>query len=150
MGFEGITAAIALFILSGLAFPHLIKKRSLYYAAVGMLLLIIVIDAVAVMINGSVFPKAEGGSSILVFRHVAVGMLQALSILVLVMSAGGLSPKEMAGEMKDAYEVIRRGEEEKEIIIPLGKQAGAEQLRVQTTPVKPTPRADSSAIPLDE
>jgi hypothetical protein len=149
MGFEGVTTAIAMFVLAGLAFPHIIKKRSLYYAAVGMLLLMILLDAVAYMINGSAVPKPEG-SGILVFRHVAVGFLQAFSILALVMSAGGLTPKEMAGEMKDAYEVIRRGEEEKEIIIPLHKQAGAEQLRVQTTPVKPTPRADTAAIPLDE
>jgi hypothetical protein len=37
----------------------------------------------------------------------------------LILSAGGLSWRQLAGEVTDAIEVIRRGETKKEVIIPL-------------------------------
>jgi hypothetical protein len=50
---------------------------------------------------------------------VFIGFFQFVAVLMLVMCAGGMTPKKLAGELGRAYEVIRRGEEEKEVIVPL-------------------------------
>ena len=56
---------------------------------------------------------------------VGVGVLQLIGLLMLVLCVGGLTAKELAGEMANAYEVMRRGETTKETIIPIGGEMGA-------------------------
>jgi hypothetical protein len=56
---------------------------------------------------------------------IAIGFLQLLALLLLVLCVGGLTVRELAGDMAKAYEVIRRGETEKEVIIPLTEQVPA-------------------------
>jgi hypothetical protein len=51
---------------------------------------------------------------------VLIGLLQVLALLLLVLCVGGLTLRELGNEMGKAYEVIRRGETEKEVIIPIG------------------------------
>ena len=63
-----------------------------------------------------------GSARFNVFAGVVVGFLQFLAVLTLVLCAGGMNVKTLAGEMGHAYEVIRRGEEEKEVIVPLTGQ----------------------------
>ena len=43
---------------------------------------------------------------------------------MLFTSCGGITPREFGGEMLNAIEVIRRGEDTKEVIIPLSGQKG--------------------------
>ena len=73
-------------------------------------LLVILLHSLDVMI---------GSVGFRVFAGAATGLLQVAAILLLFSSAGGLSVKELAGEMARAYEVMRRGDEEKTVIVPL-------------------------------
>ena len=90
---EGVTAALVAFIFVCIIFPHLIKHRAQYYTAVALVIAIVLCHA------------APWG-----FFRVLIAILQATSILLLILGAGGLSARELAGEFANAYEVIRRGE----------------------------------------
>ena len=107
------------------------KPRTQYYAAFGAILGIILVSTLQLMLHES--------TSFQVFGGVVIGFLQLIAVTMLVLSAGGMSVKSLAGEMTHAYEVIRRGEEHKEVIVPL-------------TGDMPKPRAEpkSSPIPVDE
>src|SRR4051795_207390 len=107
---DGVTTACVLFLFACLVIPGFIKNRTQYYAAFGCVLGIILMDTLSMMIGS---PKFQ------VFGGVVIGLLQLIAVAMLVMCAGGMNAKTLAGEMRGAYEVIRRGEEEKEVIIPL-------------------------------
>jgi hypothetical protein len=79
----------------------------------GIICAIIVLDAISFSLGASKFR---------VFSYFATAFLQITAILVVFMAAGGLSWNDLKGELGNAYEVIRRGGEEKEIIIPLSGQ----------------------------
>lgn len=107
---EGVTTAIVGFILACLVFPKVIKNKPQYYAAVGLILVVILLSAIAAMTNpASGFRK---------FALLLTAFLQVGAIFVLILSAGGLTVGDLAGDLADTFEVIRRGGEEKEIIIP--------------------------------
>lgn len=110
---HGVTTAIIGFIFVCIIWPHLVKNRPQFYAALGALIAIILLDSLARMINSVGFG---------VFAYVFTGLLQVGAILLLILSAGGVSPRELFSDMGRAIEVIRRGEEEKEIIIPRSDQ----------------------------
>src|SRR4051812_44629548 len=105
---EGVTTAIVAFILACLIFPKVIKNKPQYYGAVACVLLIILFGALAAMIPVLGFVR---------FAAVMIGLLQAGALLLLILSAGGLSMRDFAGELAETIEVVRRGGE-KEIIIP--------------------------------
>jgi hypothetical protein len=114
---HGVTTALVAFLFVCVVFPNLIKHRAQYYAAFAMVCLMIVLDALGVAISA---PSVEG--HIVGFRVVIyflVALLQVGAITLLFLSAGGITWRVLAGDMKDAIEVIRRGGEEKEVIIPL-------------------------------
>jgi hypothetical protein len=111
----GVTTAIVVFILASLAYPQFIKKKAQFYIAVGAVLGIIVFDAVGHMGN-------SGGGLALVY--VIVALLQVVALIALVQAAGGPTAGEMTGEIGHAIEVVRRGEEEKEVIFPLSESMG--------------------------
>jgi hypothetical protein len=73
-----------------------------------------------------------------VFGGVVIGFLQFVAVTMLMLCAGGMKLKTLAGEMGHAYEVIRRGEEEKEVIVPLTGQVPKPKEPVDETP----PRID--------
>src|SRR5690606_27511422 len=110
---QGVTTAIIGFIFVCIIWPHLVKNRPQFYAALGALIAIILLDSLARMINSVGFG---------VFTYVFIGLLQVGAILLLILSAGGVTPRELFSDMGRAIEVIRRGEEEKEIIIPRSDQ----------------------------
>jgi hypothetical protein len=113
---HGVTTALVGFLLVCVIFPNLIKNRAQYYAAFGAVCLIIVLDALGMAVSGVESGKIAG---LRVFAYVVGGFLQVGAILMLFLACGGISWRELAGDMKDAVEVIRRGGEEKEIIVPL-------------------------------
>ncbi len=118
---EGVTTAIVAFLLVCVVFPSLVKNRPQWYAALAAVVLVIFFNTLLMA-----FPSA----GFLRFTGFITGMLQIAAILLLILSAGGLSVRELAGDMKRAYEVIRRGEEEKEVIIPLtGEQPRSREER---------------------
>src|SRR4051812_49045335 len=152
---EGVTTAIVLFLFACLAIPGLIKNRTQYYVAVWCAVGIILMHTLGLMLRNAGF---------IVFGGVVVGVLQVVAVLMLVLSAGGLTMKSMAGEMGRAYEVIRRGEEQREVIIPLTGQKPKPRdddddddetpvIHINTPPTPPPagspPAADKSSIPLE-
>jgi hypothetical protein len=78
-----------------------------------MILGVILFDALARMIAAPGFNK---------FVYVMTAILQIGAIFLLILSAGGLTVRDLAGDLADTFEVIRRGGEEKEIIIPRSGQ----------------------------
>jgi hypothetical protein len=112
---QGVTTALVGFLLLALIFPNVIKHRSQYYVALVCVCLIIALDALA----GP--PRAEP-SGFQGFLHFVTATLQLAALICSVMSAGGLTARELATEVAGAYEVIRRGEDEKEVIIPIPEE----------------------------
>jgi hypothetical protein len=110
---QGVTTALVSFLFVCVVFPNLVKNRAQYYGAFAAICLIILLDALAIAIH----PTEVAG--LRVFAYAAVAFLQIAAIVLLFLAAGGITWRELADDMKDAYEVIRRGGEEKEVIIPL-------------------------------
>jgi hypothetical protein len=105
---EGVTTAIVAFILACLIFPKVVKNKPQYYGAVGLVLGVILFDALARIINATGFTK---------FAYLLTALMQIGAVFLLILSAGGLSMRDLAGDLADTVEVIRRGGE-KEILIP--------------------------------
>jgi hypothetical protein len=148
---EGVTTAIVGFIFVCVVIPKLVRNQPQFYSAVAGVLLIILFNAFGLMFEPGAVRTVLG---------VMIGILQVCAIVLLILSAGGLSIKDLTGEIAGAYEVIRRGETEKTVIIPLtGEQpkpradsaeAPREKLDISDTPNPKTPKPDPNAsIPLD-
>lgn len=156
---EGVTTAIVLFIFFCIAYPQHIKNKPQFYSALGIVCVILLMEAIGVALVG------HGAS---VFLFFAAAVLQIFDILLLFMAAGGLSWADLKGDVGEAYEVIRRGGEEKEIIVPLSGEMARRPanapppprpvgksvdepgvIRIEAPPPQPPPGAQSS-IPLDE
>lgn len=129
---QGVTTAIVAFLLLCIAMPQLVKNRPQYYAALGIVLAIIVVDALDNMIGSAKFA---------VLCYALIGFLQAADLLLLFLACGGLTVKELAGEMGNAIEVIRRGESSKEVIIPLSGEAYSAVRKKYDAPSAPASNA---------
>lgn len=110
---DGVITAIVAFLLACLVWPHLVKNKPQYYAAYGCVVLIILLQTLILM-----FSSTASASGFRVFCGTAIGFLTVIALLLCMLFAGGLTVKDLTGEIKGTYEVIRRGQEEKEIIIP--------------------------------
>ena len=136
---HGVTTAIVAFILACLIFPHVVKNKPQYYAAVGLVLLVILFEAIARMVNAPGFFK---------FVTLLTAIFQMAALFLLILSAGGLSVKDLAGDLADTIEVVRRGDQNKEIIIPLrGEVPGAGRARREA--MRETEREGPGRITLD-
>ena len=107
---QGVTTALVAFIFFCVIFPERIKSRPQFYAAFALICLIILMDALSYMI---------GASGFRVLAYFAVAVLQVGTICLLFLAAGGITWRDLGGELSNAFEVIRRGEDEKEVIVPL-------------------------------
>jgi hypothetical protein len=145
---QGVTTALVSFLFVCIIFPNLIKSRAQYYAAFAAVCLIIFLDAIGIAIS----PTTIAGFR--VFAYAAVAFLQIVAMLLLFLAAGGITWRELSDDMKDAYEVIRRGGEEKEIIVPLSgelarrKEQRAEQERIVIN--APPASTTHESIPVEE
>jgi hypothetical protein len=110
---QGVTAAVVAFIFLCLAMPSLVKNKNQYYIALIATIGVIFFDAVAHM-----FPETAPAPRAVFY--VLAALAQVIAIIMLVLSTGGLTFRELGGDM---IEVLRRGETEKEIIIPLSDEA---------------------------
>jgi hypothetical protein len=106
----GVTTALVLFIFAALLHPKAIKNKAQFYAGFGAVLVILLVYSVDVMIRRPGFQ---------VFGGALTGLLQLFALVMFFMSAGGMSVGELGEELRGAYEVIRRGENEKTVIVPL-------------------------------
>lgn len=125
---EGVTTVIAAFLLFCFIKPELVKNRTQFMAAFGGLVLIVLLHGLTVMAK---YP------ALAVVAGVFTTLLQVADLILIALFCGGLSFRQFGSDVGRAYEVIRRGEEEKEVIIPLTGQ-------------QPLPRSDgpSSRSPL--
>jgi hypothetical protein len=115
-----VTIAIVGFILVCVVLPHIIKWKAQFYAAFAVVLISILLHSL-----GDMFPGENKR-----FQQVMnglVGLLNIMALILLMMAAGGLRLRELAGEVANAYEVMRRGETEKTVVIPLGGQKARAQ-----------------------
>ncbi len=109
--FTGVTTAVVAFCFVCVIFPHVVKNKTQFYAGFAAVLLVILLHSLAIMLY-----TAPGFQ---VFAGAATCLLQLVAIITLFLSAGGITLKQLGGDMARAYEVIRRGEEEKTIIVPI-------------------------------
>jgi len=142
---DGVTTALVAFVLVGLVYPTVIKKRQQFFMIVGAVMLIILLHALTLMVRST---------GLTVFAGILTGLLQIAGIALAVMSTGGMEAKDLAGELSRSYEVMRRGEETKEVIIPIGGAAKADASEaervVYTIDTPPGPAKTSQTPPADQ
>ena len=141
---EGVTTAIVLFIFACLAYPHLVKNRSQFYSALGLVLIAILLDAIAHM--------PRNGEGVLPHvMYVLAALVQILAILMLVLCVGGLTVGEFAGHVSETVNTIRRGGEDKPTLVPLRGETPKPRAdrTADQPPRRTTPAGDDSAIPLE-
>src|SRR5687767_8872050 len=95
VGMEGVTTAIVLFIFVCILFPRLIDNRAQYYTAFVVTLLIILVDA----LRRIWFDPADPDSGMMTFAIVTTALLQVAAIVLLFLSAGGLTVRGLTKEM---------------------------------------------------
>jgi hypothetical protein len=134
---HGVTTALVGYLLVCVIFPNLIKNRAQYYAAFAAVCLIIVLDALGMAVSGVESGKVAG---LRVFAYVVGACLQVGAILMLFLASGGLTWRELADDMKDAVEVIRRGGDEKEIIVPLSGEMARMKAQRRAEQAEPAER----------
>jgi hypothetical protein len=158
---DGITTALVGFIFVCIIFPRLVKHPAQFYAAFGLIIITMLLGSLAAIFASPGFTR---------FTMACGGLLQVASLLLLVLSTGGLSVGELAGEFKGAFDAIRHGpQSDKPVIVPLTGErpkprataADGDEPRVVHTinapadavpPVAPPPPRrpdDTGAIPLD-
>jgi hypothetical protein len=138
---EGVTTAIVGFIFVCLVYPRLVKHKPQFYSAIGLVLLIILFDAIAHM-------DATGKGTLEHVMYVLVALLQIVTILILILCVGGLTVRELAGEVANTVEVIRRGED-KPVLVPLRGEQPRQREEETVVPGKPAVAKDDSPIPLE-
>ncbi len=106
---DGVTTALVAFILACVLFPHVVKNKPQHYGALVAVLLIIVFGALG---------RIVGNDRFWTFVHVMTALLQIGALVLLILSAGGLTVRDLAGDLAETIEVVRRGGD-KEIIVPL-------------------------------
>jgi len=136
---DSVATAIIGFIFVCIVMPHIVKHRHQFYMAL-VLMLVAMFGTGAAMIIGN--------QGFRIFMSAVVIILEAMAVLLLVMAAGGLTARELAGNMVRAYEVMRRGETEKEIIIPTGPAPGGKKDEEEQVIDEPRPGRDKDQGPI--
>ena len=116
---DGVTTVLVAFLFVCLLMPSVVKNKSQYYAGLAMIVGVLLLHTASLIFNQS--------ESALVAIAVFTGLLQIVALLVLVLCVGGLTAGQLAGDMARAYEVIRRGETTKEVIIPIAGRVSRER-----------------------
>jgi hypothetical protein len=124
---EGVTTAIVAFLFVCVVFPTLVKNKPQYYAAFAAIILIILLWGSEFVINSGAFRA---------FALFMICVLQVAALILLVLSVGGLTWRELRSEVTEAIEVIRRGETQKEVIVPL---RGDAPVTAKADPLSPPP-----------
>jgi hypothetical protein len=137
---DGLITAIVGFIFVCVLFPKMIKNATQFYAAFALLIVGMFLLSFATMIGHGGFMRVAGG---------IMGLLSVVVLILLVLSAGGLSMKDLAGNFTNAFEVMRRGEDTKEVIVPLRGEQPA-QRDVPPPPVQTIQTPPPAAKPVDQ
>ena len=106
-----ISVPIVAFIFACIIFPKIVKNKAQFYMGFALLLVILVLDVIVDLSD----PAAK-------FFKVMRGVLWIVDFIILVLATGGLSLRQLTDEVKGAYEVMRRGEDTKTVIVPLPEE----------------------------
>ena len=107
---EGATIAIVGFIFVCIIFPSLVKNRPQFYGALGLICFMILLDS---------FGRVSDRAALRAFVAVFDALMVVGALLLLVLSTGGLTPRQLAGDIAKTIEVVRRGGEKETIVVPL-------------------------------
>jgi hypothetical protein len=105
---HGVTTALVAFLLAGVIWPHIVKHKVQFYAALITILFIILLDSAAYTFFKDP-PRVIYGIN---------GLLQVAALVLCILSSG-LSFRELGGEVFHTIDVVRRGGEKETIIVPL-------------------------------
>src|SRR5882672_11077067 len=142
-----LTTPLIAFLFVCLIFPKIVRNRPQFYISFGLLVLILLLNIV-----GRMFPNDR----FVYFLSVIIEVLRLIVFILLVLCAGGLSLHELTGEVFRSFEVMRRGDTEKTVIIPLGGQKAKareepeEPIRHTIDTPTPPPADSGSSIPVEE
>src|SRR4051794_37230801 len=144
-----LTTPLIAFLFVCLIFPKIVRNRPQFYMSFSLLVLILLIQLIS-----RIFPYHQ---SFVYFLSVIVEALRLVVFILLVLCAGGLSLHELTGEVFRSFEVMRRGDTEKTVIIPLSGQKPRmrepeeeeppQRQTIDTPEAAPDP---GSSIPMDE
>jgi hypothetical protein len=148
---EGVTTAIVAFLLLCVVFPTLVKNKPQYYAAFAAIILVILLSGLEAVVGSSAFHA---------LATFFIAVLLSCALVLLVLSAGGLTWKQLAGEVTEAIDAVRRGETSGPSRPPQSAPpSGAQSAPVGATPASPKPPAapgptvriddSDSSIPLE-
>jgi hypothetical protein len=142
-----ISVPIVAFLFVCIIFPHIVRNKAQFYMAFAVLIVILLLEVVE--------DVAGGSAGLARFFHVVHGVLYVVDLVLFVLCAGGLSLHELTGEFKNAYEVMRRGENTPTVVIPKRDNPySGTRGPVDEVPPPATPRYDltppSSQAPGDE
>ena len=143
-----ISVPVVGFIFVCIIFPKIVKTKPQFYMAFGVTLIILALNVMANLL-------AVG--SMRTFAIILRDVLWIVDFILLVLATGGLSLHELTGELKGAYEVMRRGDDVKTVIVPLTgevpksrEEAAAERaVRAQAAAVVPKKEEGDRTIPMD-
>jgi len=128
---EGVTTAIVAFLFVCIVFPTIVKNKPQYYGAFAAIVVVIIFNGLVYVIHSGAFDD---------FLYFMICLLQVAAMILLTLAAGGLTFRQLAGEVTEAIEVVRRGETQKEVIIPLSNQPvtrPAATSQATSDPIKP-------------
>src|SRR3954463_7100925 len=109
-----LTTPLIAFLFVCLIFPKIVRNRAQFYMSFAILVLILLVNIIA-----SMFHTHE---SFVYFLSVIAEVLRLVVFILLVLCAGGLELHQLTGEVFRSFEVMRRGDTEKTVIIPLSGQ----------------------------
>src|SRR6266566_4983482 len=142
-----LTTPLIAFLFVCLIFPKIVRNRPQFYISFGLLVLILLLNIV-----GRMFPNDR----FVYFLSVVIEALKLVVFILLVLCAGGLELHELTGEVFRSFEVMRRGDTEKTVIIPLTGQKPRTREEPEEPPRQtidtptPPPPDSASSIPLEE
>lgn len=157
---DGVKTAIIGFIFVCIILPHLIRNRPQYFMAVAVFLVGMLFHLLGFIFSGPetsvVLPRG-----FVKLCLVIDAACQIAAVVLLFLAAGGMSIGQLAGEFGRAYEVMRRGEDQKTVIIPLSGQQQRRyeqedddeeaptryEINTQPAPAPPPPAAENPPAP---
>jgi hypothetical protein len=130
---DGVITAIIGFIFVCIVFPSIVKNRPQFYGALLLVLIAFLFDNIA--------RQTTEHNNFRTFAVIMDTFLVIGSILLLILSAGGLGMRDLAADIGKTIEVVRRGGEKETIIVP----------RTGEMPkVRETPEPQRERISLDD
>jgi hypothetical protein len=144
-----ISIPVVGFIFVCIVMPRLVKNKPQFYMAIAVTLVILILNAIVDVSGGAI--------GFIRFLIVLRSVLWIVDFILLILATGGLSLHEFSGELGNAFEVMRRGETTKEVIIPLtGQQPKSKDeaeadraVRAAQAATKPKAEEGDRSIPLE-